>query len=745
MRIQEASSRVTSSGSSQAFDRAQLLTTTLDQLTPCQSGTLASARRLMQIVEPRQSDKALKKTCRALVLGFHAHSGQKRADGNDFFSHPIEVATMLASAEADSVSIQSALLHDTLEDTALDESTIETEISEKVLRIVEALTKLRAGAAPVPHKRELALMRMFRATASDDLRVAVVKLADRTHNMTTLAALPRKARQRIAQETWRIFGPLAQRLGITEFYELLLDCSLRELHPRRYQVIKDVREQFLGIMRDSIADLTTRLSDAIPSDVNAEVSLVEPSTAYWYRRIRLEQTRSRLELRRCYLRVVLNTNDKLECYRALGSVHSVLTPISQYMRDYVRQPSHNNRSGLYTTCAHYEGKFWPRVEIVTKAMELENQIGVIHKLGKEEYDGFSESLQQHGTDHAPLEFMQKIERFLQLPSVRVYCSADGNAKTQEITLPHSSTVLDLLFAFEAERAPFVGSVDVDGYTGKLDQQLKANNIVRFTFGEERQLTAEWSKYTSTQSTQEAIRTDLESRNTQRLQQMCDMWQGLFRELAKAKKLSGAKLEDVFKKLFNQDSAAVASALASSSMFPEQTLKEIAGAIGLVRPPPLHLTSEFDEFLSCCEHCRPLPGDTVYLASSSNGITIHRPRCRQLQKTNNRYRCSWEKGFIPKRLESTQLRIWMKDRPGVLAKLMVAMSEGVRTSDSSELNFTDIKVNNRYERETSVDIFAMISDTRELRRLLDSTRKLNMVVEVSRVTDTSVHTLKRDSA
>ncbi|MBT5410536.1 MAG: bifunctional (p)ppGpp synthetase/guanosine-3',5'-bis(diphosphate) 3'-pyrophosphohydrolase, partial [Nitrosomonadales bacterium] len=406
---------------------------------------------LKEYLQPEEIDLVW----RAYRLSNKAHEGQKRSSGEDYISHPVSVACIAAKFHLDAASIQAALLHDVVEDTQVTLEDIATQFSPQVAKIVEGLSKLdKIHFNDATHAQAENFRKMLLAM-SQDVRVILIKLADRLHNMQTLEHLKPEKRLRIAQETIDIYSPIANRLGLNSMYQELEDLAFRYIHPLRYKTIHKAilsargnRKEVVGKILD---DINTKLKGF---KIKATVSGREKNESSIHRKMIKKHT-SFSQINDIYaFRVIVE--DEKDCYLALGALHSLYKPIAGKFKDYLAIPKANGYQSLHTTLF---GPFGTPLEVQIRTESMHNlaEAGVaahwlyktndshITQLQQQTNQWLKKLLEIQSDESDSLEFLEHLKIDLFPDEVYVF-----TPKSKILALPKGSTVIDFAYAVHSD-------------------------------------------------------------------------------------------------------------------------------------------------------------------------------------------------------------------------------------------------------------------------------------------------------
>ena len=431
----------------------------------------------------------------SLEFATTAHRGQRRMSGEPFIEHPIATATLLAELKMDATTIAAALMHDVIEDCGVELGTLEREFGFDVARLVDGVTKLKridkiAGIRRTePDEARAASTRKMLVAMAEDIRVVMIKLADRLHNMRTLSHLPQDRRERIAQETLDIYAPLAHRLGMSDIKWRLEDEAFRFLNPREYKALSRLinrkRVEREAYAEEACRAVTVRL---VASGINALV-LGRPKHLYsTYQKMKRYETLGR-DFDEIYdliaLRVVTDTVP--DCYSALGIVHSIWRPVPGQFDDYIASPKENLYQSLHTSVMGSEGSAM-EVQIRTKEMHRLAEDGVaahwVYKEGDEEPARLDDQFEQKLSWLKQLlewqrevqgdqEYLDTVKTDILRDQVFVYTPA-GEVKD----LPAGATPLDFAFRIHTELGLSCVGAYVNGKSVPLNTRLSNGDTVR---------------------------------------------------------------------------------------------------------------------------------------------------------------------------------------------------------------------------------------------------------------------------
>ena len=685
---------------------------------------------------------------RAYVFSMKAHGAQTRASGDPYFAHPIEVAGILTELKLDSTSIATALLHDTVEDTVATIEQINTLFGEETARLVDGVTKLSRLELQSDQAHQAENLRKFLLALSEDIRVLLVKLADRLHNMRTLYHVPdERKRHRIAKETMEIYAPLAERIGLQAFKAELEDLAFKELNPDGFVSmearLRALREQAGGMVERVTESLTATLRK---QRLRAEVSGREKRPYSIWQKMQRKKLAFEQLTDIVGFRVVTDAEE--DCYRALGIVHRAYPMVPGRFKDYISTPKPNGYRSLHTTVIGPEQR---RIEIQirTRDMHEEAAYGVAaHWLFKQSGD-VRDSRQQRWLrplleilDKAagPEELLEhaKLEMFQD----EVFCFSPRGAL---ITLPRGATPVDFAYAVHTDVGDTTVGAKVNGRMVPLRTQLENGDQVEILRSRVPQPQPAWESFVVTGKARACIRRFTRAKEREQFVTLGRaVAEKLFREAGadySEALLEGAlaqldqrSVSDLFAALGRGD---LTSGEVADAVFPARRLQGIArralsvargrrgtkaGDVGI---PVRGLIPGMAVHLAEC--CNPLPGERIVgIVTTGKGATIHTIDCDTLESfgdTPERWLdLAWEADAEEKGVHVGRLNLVVANETGSLSKLTTAIA-------TNKGNISNLKITSR-----SLDFFEMMVDVevKDVRHLGNIVAALRAVAPVSSV-------------
>lgn len=684
---------------------------------------------------------------RAYVFAMKAHGTQKRASGEDFFTHPLEVAGILVAMHLDVATITTALLHDTVEDTLATIEEIEKLFGKEVAFLVDGVTKLSQIEFQSDKAKQAENFRKLLIAMSSDIRVLLVKLADRLHNMRTLHFVKAdNKRIRVAQETMEIYAPLAERIGLHAVKDELQNLAFSELHQEAYQSIL-ARLSFLREEGGGHLDpITTELKEIL-EDHGIKATIVgREKTAYsiWRKMQRKNITFEQLSDIIAF-RVIVDTIP--DCYRALGVIHSTYSVIPGRFKDYISTPKQNSYQSIHTAVI---GPHQHRIEIQirTKEMEEIGELGVAahwqYKQGVS-HDGYQYRwlrglLDILETAEGPEEFLEhtKLEMFQD----QVFCFTP---KGDLIPLPHGATAIDFAYAVHSSVGDHCTGVRINGRMMPLRSELKNGDQVDILTSKTQHPSPTWERFVVTGKARASIRRFIRQ---QRRQQFIDLGKTLlqkaFRQahlplneknLEKSLEVMGVKTQDDLYALLGEGLKTTSELL--RLLYPEQATppspkekmptpegakkraEDSLSISGLIPGMAVH-------YAGCCH---PVPGDQIIgIVTTGKGVTIHTSDCATLETfmdTPERWLdVSWNAATQNKDQHVARIYIVVLHQAGTVAAITAIIAR-------ENANIINIQITNRTQEFFEFIIDLDVRNLDHLFSIIAALRMSKYVISVER--------------
>jgi RelA/SpoT family (p)ppGpp synthetase len=680
----------------------------------------------------------------AAEFGAEAHRGQKRKTGEPYIAHPVAAAEVLANLRLDADTIVAAILHDVIEDTPIAKEDLASRFGQTVADIVDGVTKLDQIQFKSREEAQAESFRKMLLAMVRDLRVILVKLADRLHNMRTIEGMALPRRRAVARETLDIYAPLAERLGLYSMKLELEDLGFRALYPRRYKVIEKALKRARGNQKEFLTRISENIGAALTkAGIEAEVEAREKHLYSIYRKMHRKRT-SLSEIVDVYgLRVIVESVD--HCYRALGVVHGAYRPMPGRFKDYIAIPRVNGYQSLHTTLFGPNGQ--PiEAQIRTRDMHRVSESGIAahwkYKSGEasagheqaraREWLSNLISMQEAGSSE---EFLESVRLDLFPDKVYVF-----TPKGKILRLPRGATVVDFAYAVHTDVGNRCVAAKVDRRLAPLRTQLRNGQTVEIVTAPGAIPNPSWVNFVVTAKARAAIRQYLKGL---RRSEAIELGQRLVNQslaefdlsltdisetalAATAGELGMTDTDELFEKVGLGERLAPLIARRLGPAAPSASTTD-GGEAGESAPAPLAIAGTEGLLVSYARCCFPVPGDPIlaYL-SSGRGIIVHREDCANVDD----YRKHPEKWISvawaeqPGRMFGCELRVEVQNRMGVLAAVASAIA-------GTETNIDHVELEER-DTDTSVLIFEVrVRDRQHLASVIRVIRRMPDVLRLSR--------------
>jgi GTP diphosphokinase / guanosine-3',5'-bis(diphosphate) 3'-diphosphatase len=690
---------------------------------------------------------------RAYEIAAERHRDQLRRSGDPYLSHLLEVAHILADMRMDATTLSAALLHDVIEDTEFPVARIQERFGDETARLVEGVTKISRLNMLAPEARQAENVRKMVLAMVNDVRVVVVKLADRLHNMRTIEYLEPSKQQRIARETLEIYAPIAHRLGMGNIRNELEDLSFRVLEPDSFLALqKEVSEKqplHQKFLEEVQAEIRSRLvENSIPAELEARVK----GLCSLHRK--LERQQRGLEQVYDLLAVRVITDSERNCYAALGVVHHIWRPVPGRFKDYIAMPRPNLYQSLHTTVIHSGQPF--EVQIRTQDMHRIAEEGVAahwkYKDGKPSNDDdqriiwmrqlieWSQELQEPG------EFLTTLK--VDLAPNEVYAFTP---KGRVLELPAGATPVDFAYAVHTEVGHQCVGAKVNGQMVALRHEISSGDVVEILTQKGHSPSRDWLSFVKSSHAKSKIRHWI---NLHEREEATDMGRRLLEKESRAfgrslKKIDEAdlekaasdyglsKIEDLFAavgfgkysarqvlvKVLGESARPSPSDVDDTKPTLVKTVKRMLG----IGEAPLVVKGHDDLLVFRAKCCNPIPGDEIVgYITRGRGVAVHTRTCPNVQnlmyQAERRIAVEW--GGKSAATFPVQLTIRAKDRAGLLAEITAVISGA--GSNIRNLESRPDRLNARIEASLE------IADRRQLESILANIRKISGVHGVERV-------------
>jgi guanosine-3',5'-bis(diphosphate) 3'-pyrophosphohydrolase len=686
--------------------------------------------------------KEVRRVERAYVFAEKCHEGQLRQSGDPYITHPLAVAHILADMHMDHESLMAAMLHDVIEDTGVTKGQISRRFGRPVADLVDGVSKLTGIEFQSKAEQQAESFQKMTLAMSRDIRVVLVKLADRLHNMRTLGVLSPAKRRRIARETLDIYAPIAQRLGINDIRLELENLGFAAMYPLRHRRLREAMKAAKKNRKEVVGEIHQSMEVRLEQEqVEATVKSREKHLWSIYRKMR-EKKRSFRDIMDVFaFRLIVTSVD--DCYRTLGMMHNMFKPVPGEFKDYIAIPKANGYQSLHTVLVGMHGVVI-EVQIRTVEMEAMASYGIAahweYKAGRNSVDvnqrraarwiqGLLEMQQQAGDS---LEFLEHVKADLFPDEVYIF-SPNGKI----IELPSGATPIDFAYSVHTGLGNSCIACRVDGQLTPLSEQLESGQRVEIISADEAQPNPNWLNFVVTAKARSAIRHYLKNQQHDEsvelgkrlLDQALSRLGTHYKELKKSqikrllKDTGASTFEYILQQigLGNRVPFAVANVLVPASK--RKPVEENKRST-----LPIMIDASDGLLLQYARCCHPIPGDPILgHISPGKGLVIHLESCRNLLEIrNNPEKCmalSWSskpRGEFP-----VELKVEITPERGFIAALASRMTDADATIEQ-------ISVDEKDPFTSIVDVVLTVRDRIHLADILRRARGLKQVRRIYRV-------------
>jgi guanosine-3',5'-bis(diphosphate) 3'-pyrophosphohydrolase len=695
---------------------------------------------------PERLDREL--LVRAYRFSERAHRGQKRLSGEDFVSHCVEVAKILAELQLDTTTVASGLIHDVVEDTDVTIEDVELEFGKEVADIVDGLTKIGHLPLHSTQERQVENYRKLLLSIARDARVIIIKFADRLHNMRTLDYLAPDKRKRIAQETRDLYAPLAHRFGMARIRWELEDLAFKYIEAEEYKGLAKLVAQKRGEREQLITQMREPLDEALKRAGIQNVEVTGRAKHLWS--IYKKMTKLDKDYEEIYdlLAIRVLCNSVPDCYHALGVIHDGWTPVHTRIKDYIAQPKSNGYQSLHTT-VFGPGRQLYEIQIRTREMHRTAEYGIAaHWRFKEDAKSaddldralqwFRQVLELQLDAKTPDEFLEFLRLDLYQDEIFVF-TPTGDV----IQLPKGATPIDFAFAVHTEVGLHTAGAKVNGRIAPLSRELHNSETVEILTSPTVRPSRDWLAHVRTGRARHKIRQRLRIEEHVTSAKMGR--EILERELKRRRlpKPDDSRLDEVSGGFFLSDGEHVVASIGHGDLNvnhviralypdeaeqPEQPKRAIDWFVDKVRGAPKGVRIQGVEgmMVRYAQCCQPVPGDKVVgYVTRGRGVSIHRGDCPNLltltADAERRLEIDWQ-GVEGERF-SVRLTIEGNDRRGLYADVASAVSATGTDIRSFDMRTEDGKVTGA--------IMVDVENLAQLQKILKTARRVKGITEIAR--------------
>lgn len=713
------------------------------QVSDAGEQSIATLEELLEQAVQKYTPEQVEFIRRAYDHAEAAHSGQTRQSGLPYITHPLAVALIVMDMNLDYKSVASALLHDVLEDTASTKPVLEDEFDAEIADIVDGLSKLEHIEFQSKEQAQAENLRKMLLAMVSDIRVILIKLADRLHNMRTLDALSPAKKRRIARETLDVYAPIAHRLGIYRIKTELEELGFKAMHPTRLKILDSVittsHKNRSHALRQLIERLETQLGEM---GITATVSGREKSPYSLYRKRR----EKRVHFRHIYdlyaLRIVVDSVD--ECYRVLGVCHHLYSPLPKRFKDFIATPKENGYQSLHTVCSNTDGI---PIEVQIRTVEMDDfaesgmaahwvyKEGVANHAQHRTRQWLSGIVELQDSTNDSSEFIEHVKVDLFPKEIYVF-----TPKRQVVQLPAKATPVDFAYAVHSQIGNTCLSAHIDGKLAPLSTELQSGQVVKINTSVTAKPNPMWLNFVVSAKARSTVRQYLRNLDAEQaiqfgerlINRALDRYE-LTLEAMPRKVLDAVKSEFHF-----ETDSDLYMDVGVGNHWPSQIAERLVEKFhgtddGLAAKPlrdtqPLIIEEEKGSVLTLARCCRPIPGDSVYGAiTMGTGVVVHRVNCRNqrpLKRAKEWVAVDW--AVETQGDYDSSIVVNLANRPGALARVCTVLS-------SMDSNIEGMNFDNRGQDDIEIQFLISVRNRNHLARLIKRVRTLGVVLKVTRET------------
>jgi GTP diphosphokinase / guanosine-3',5'-bis(diphosphate) 3'-diphosphatase len=692
---------------------------------------------------------------RAYVFSAFEHKGQVRHSGEPYMVHPLEVADFLADLKLDAVAIASGLLHDVVEDTLTSIERISELFGPEIAHVVEGVTKISTIPFSSSEERQAENFRKMLLAMVDDIRVILVKLADRLHNMRTLHHLPEERRVKIAQETLDLYAPIANRLGMSKVKNELEDLCFRYLEPKAYESLRgrvESRRRTAEVLIDELkGTIIAKLTEAQVSYVEID-GRIKRLYSIWRK-----LNKQKIDLDQVYDFVALRiiTRSVKDCYGTLGIIHNTWSPVPGRIKDFIAMPRPNGYQALHTSVVSERGTPF-EVQIRTQEMHQQAEEGIAAhwkykegRVGDQRDEQFFQWMRQllewQQEVRDPQEFINNLKVDLYPEEVYIF-TPKGEVKA----LPRGATPLDFAYAIHTDVGHRCVGARVNGKMVPLRTRLKNGDIVEIVTQAGHSPSRDWLNYVVTSRARQKIRHFVQQEEKAR---SIELGRKLFDKDARrfglnpktlvegesfrkvAEEYGGGKTDELMAAI---GYGRLAPKTVLAKLVPDQPLREkqadnrvVSVVKRVLRPGGDRITvNGVDDLLVYrARCCNPIRGEKIVgFISRGKGVAVHSANCPNvvnlLYDPERRIDVEWEKGDEQAVRYTVRLTMAVEDRKGILADVSAKVAD-INT------NITSVEATTDEDRRGQINMTVEISDLKHLEKVMKSLKSVEGVLGVER--------------
>ena len=698
-----------------------------------------SITKLASSLSEYLNDKQLEQVKKAYFYASNAHLGQFRSSGDPYVSHPIAVAKILADFKMDEDCLTAAILHDVIEDSGIPKSYLKNEFNIDVANLVDGVSKLDKISLASKQEEQAENFQKMLLAMSKDIRVIVLKLADRLHNMRTLKFLDEEKQKRIAVETLEIYAPIAHRLGMHQFYRELEDLAFEVVHPFRNKVLQSAiskntkgRKKILNKIESSIKE---KLDEY---ELNSQVTGRRKHLYGIFKKMKA-QSKSLDQVLDVYA-FKITTNSVMDCYKALGILHNSFKPIEGRFKDYIAIPKSNSYQSIHTGIITFDG-LPIEVQIRTNDMDELAEYGVaahwIYKTGSKENPAqvrakrwVNTLMEVRKNVDDPQDFIEIVKTGLVPNEIYVF-----TPKGDIIELPKGSTPIDFAFAVHSDIGIHCRGCRINKNLAPINVPLESGQTISIITDKIPQANPSWLDVVRTSRARSSIRSVLKDLKISKARKFGKsiLEQALAPHEIKLRNIPKNRMEKLLSsinvKSVRQLLEEIGSGKRSSLVVAHQIIQFLDfDQTDLIEFSNMQISGSEGLVISYAPCCRPIPGDNIIAHfSNTKGIVIHTERCKNIRPIRKDpalcAQVNWDE-----KVEgdfSVEIKILSEDKPGLLAEISTVIS-------NYQANIESFKTDSPIGNSIQMHIIMKVIDRDHLARIMRKLRRLSTVLSVFRV-------------
>ena len=698
-----------------------------------------SITKLASSLSEYLDDKQLEQVKKAYFYASNAHLGQFRSSGDPYVSHPIAVAKILADFKMDEDCLTAAILHDVIEDSGIPKSYLKNEFNIDVANLVDGVSKLDKISLASKQEEQAENFQKMLLAMSKDIRVIVLKLADRLHNMRTLKFLDEEKQKRIAVETLEIYAPIAHRLGMHQFYRELEDLAFEVVHPFRNKVLQSAISKNTKGRKKILKKIESSIKEKLDEyELNSQVTGRRKHLYGIFKKMKA-QSKSLDQVLDVYA-FKITTNSVMDCYKALGILHNSFKPIEGRFKDYIAIPKSNSYQSIHTGIITFDG-LPIEVQIRTNDMDELAEYGVaahwIYKTGSKENPAqvrakrwVNTLMEVRKNVEDPQDFIEIVKTGLVPNEIYVF-----TPKGDIIELPKGSTPIDFAFAVHSDIGIHCRGCRINKNLAPINVPLESGQTISIITDKIPQANPSWLDVVRTSRARSSIRSVLKDLKISKARKFGKsiLEQALAPHEIKLRNIPKNRMEKLLSsinvKSVRQLLEEIGSGKRSSLVVAHQIIQFLDfDQTDLIEFSNIQISGSEGLVISYAPCCRPIPGDNIIAHfSNTKGIVIHTERCKNIRSIRKDpalcAQVNWDE-----KVEgdfSVEIKVLSEDKPGLLAEISTVIS-------NYQANIESFKTDSPLGNSIQMHIIMNVSDRDHLARIMRKLRRLSPVLSVFRV-------------